>query len=266
MKKNKGSLFIIMFILGSALCASLYAQPQKKLLCVPGKVFITKSMANFEILSDSTLYWNSSHLSIYKIKNDTLFIKEAYTWYGPNHTSGYTVNYHGFKILKANNDTISLKNNYQGEYSKPDDWEDPLVFIDIEKLKQPVNNFKYIEMSHNNIFAGSVVVTVDSVGKITFFTDSVTMITKEKKDKWTGLFSPSEFENFKNVLSKSFIMSLPVMRGCGIDQPQTWFTVKMNNKKFTTKGCYMYYPQQLLLNYLDSLDKNDGVKNKREDK
>jgi len=162
-----------------------------------------------------------------------------------------------------------LKNNYHGQFSAPEDWENPLVFVNIEKIKQGVNNFKYLKMSSSNPFKGSVEVTIDSIGKVSYFRDSVTIedfaskvATTKKTVKLTGSLSPLELENFKNVLSKSLIMALSAVRGCAIDQPQTWFVVTMDNKTFTTKGCTMYYPQELLFTYLYCLDKNEGVKNK----
>ncbi len=264
---------MVFIYLGSLALNSLFAQPIK-LLPQPGKVFISKAMQDLEILSDSTLVTsiqNSDHKSIYKIKNDTLFIKEAYTWYGPNNSSGYTVIYNDYKIIRSNGDTVILKNNYHGQFGAPDDWENPLVFINIEKIKQSVNNFKYLKMSSSNPFKGSVEVTIDSTGKVSYFRDSATTAdfalkvqTAKKTVQLTGSLSPLEFENFKNILSKSMITLLPELRGCGIDEPQTWFTVTMNNKTFTTKGCKMYNPQQLLFNYLYVLDNNNGVENRRQ--
>ena len=264
--------YLVLICLNSFTSGYLFAQPTK-LLPQPGKIFISKTMENMEILDDSTLIssiQNNEKKSGFKVKNDTLVIKEAYNWYGKHNSTGYTVIYHDYKIIKSTNDTLILKNDYHGQFGTPHAWENPLLFVNIDRIKQPVNNFKYLKVNDSSPFKGSFEVTIDSTGTITYFKNLSTIedfamkaATSKKTVKFTGTLSIKEFENFKNVLSKSLINSLPELRGCGIDQGERWFTVMMDNKTYASKGCRMYYPQQLLFNYLYLLDNNIGVENKR---
>jgi hypothetical protein len=132
--------------------------------------------------------------------------------------------------------------------------------VSLEKLKQPIDDFKSLKMAHSSQFTGSIVVTLDSLGNVNYRRDSFTILNHDAKVfNIKGHLASSEFENFKSILSKSLIFRLPENRGCGIDEGQTEFTY-IGNRKFFTKGCKMYFPQWALFRYLSNLDKNAGFR------
>ena len=255
------SIFLYLIVI-SPTCA--IAQMQKKLTPQPGKVYISETMENLELLNDSTLItsiWHSNPYSIYRIKNDTLFIKEAYNWYGPNNSHGYKVIFHPYKILEINRDTIIVENLFHGEqHLKPSNWENPLVFVSLEKFRQPVNNFRFLKLNYANVFDGSLEVSIDSTRKVSYKKyPSPFMHNSGKEIKWSRYLSPVEFESFKKILALSLVFSLPNTRGCSIDEARKDFTVSTNNKIYITKGCTLNYPQIQLFNYLYNLKKKIGT-------
>ncbi|MFI5161299.1 MAG: hypothetical protein ACHQHN_08475 [Sphingobacteriales bacterium] len=217
-------------------------------------------MEDIEILSDSTLNSSIDEGHIYQIRNDTLLIKYAYNLLDTGNSNERKIEYHPYVIISANNDTIILKHHYKAMIGLMEEHDEIFVFVSIEKYKQPVNNFKYLELLYGNPFGGSVKVTVDSIGEITY------LKYPEIKDEngrslnlKRGHLSKSEFENFKVILSESMITRLPESRGCGIDEAQREFIIEMDNKVFKTKGCAIYYPQRVLLNYLYKINENKEV-------
>lgn len=220
-------------------------------------------MEDLEILSDSILVTsiqNHDHHSIYKVKNDALFIKQHHI---SKSSTRYSVEYLGYKILNFKTDTIILKSDYRAESNLPQGPGDSLVFVSLDKLKQPVNNFRYIKLSFNSSFGSVADISVDSTGKVSYLTFPEIKDENGKILALTiGYLSDNEYANFKNVLSKSLIMNLPELRGCDMDDGEKDFEVSIGNKIFITKGCVLHYPQGLLFKYLYGLDKNEGVKNK----
>lgn len=258
------SIFLYLIVISSS-CA--IAQMQKKLTPQPGKVYISKTMENLELLSDSTLItsiWHSNPYSIYRIKNDTLLIKEAYNWYGANNSHGYNVVFHPYRLLEVDRDTIIIENVFRGEPEfKPTNWENPLVFVSVEKFRQPVSNFRFLKLRYVNVFDSSLELDIDSTRKVSYKKyPSPFMHNSGTKVRWSGYLLPAEFEKFKNALALSLLSSLPNMRGCGIDEAQKDFIVSTNNKVYITKGCILYYPQIQLFNYLYNLDKSKSIRTK----
>jgi hypothetical protein len=226
MKTKIGNwLFTILVYLSSSLFDQTSAQ-QIKITPQPGKVFITSEMQDLEILNDSTLVssiLSDNQKSFYKVKNDTLFIKEGGTGISPDNKY---IGFLRYKILTANSDTITLK-RFKARETVSDSDKDALVFINLENLKQPLVGFKSIKLSFVSPFGYSgAAITVDSTRKVSYIT------FPEIKDEngrnlslTTGYLSINEYSSFLDLLSKSMITKLPEVRGCNIDEGANKFEI-----------------------------------------
>ena len=232
--------------------ASLYAQNKFVIKPQPGKIFITKKMdQNIEFKTDTTITTSFAGKS-YKIKNDTLFLKEEYEWFGPNNSRGHKITIRDYKILFANSDTIILRDRHTSAY-KPK--EDILTFINLEKLKQPIPAFKKITLQFID-WAKASYVNVDSLGNIDFYNYQLSAQGKKEVTLRIELrLSPSEFQTFKDILERSLIRSLPPQTACGLDETPDLLTLTDGTGIFTSKGCTVSLPQQLLITYLKSFYK-----------
>lgn len=257
MKQITRTIFILT-ITYSLLPGAISAQTIKNFNFIIGKCFVTQTdYINFK--SDTLLECsliNPGRNQPYHIKADTLILKDAYRWYGGHNSTSYTVNYYPYKILKCNSDSIVIKQAFNsfGDGVK----QDILTFVNIENLKKPVTHFRYIKMNASYPLSGcSLEVEIDSTGWVKY-NKSYSDVFNDAKPPETikGYLSKTELLKFINLLSGSMLTSLPAERGCGLDASPIWFEVLMNEKRFFTRGCTLYYLQWQLYNYLYSLDNN----------
>ena len=249
MKKWLASLLLL-------ISANSYAQNKFLIKPQPGKIFITKEMdQDLEFKTDTTITTSFPGKS-YKIKNDTLFLKEEYDWYGPNNSQGHRITIRDYKILYANDDKIILRDRHSLAYIPR---VDTVVLKIHAKKSKPVTGFKELYMATSSGFTGSTSVRIDSVGNTNyFFRDSPFKVDTVSPKKVDGRLTPAEFNNFKEILAISLLKMLPKERGCGLDAAQTEFTIVDNLGVFFTKGCRMYLPQNLLRRYLENIATNPG--------
>jgi hypothetical protein len=240
----------------------LYAQPAY-ISPQPGKIFVSKTLQDLEILTDSILVTSIERHNKqgYEVRNDTLFIKNDYTWYGPNNSTGYRTDDHPYRIVKASSDTIILI-NYLDEFRRHSE-EDTLQFVSMEKYKLPVTQFRHLNMTTKSGFPPvAVSVDIDSTGNIAYARYTVTRDGGNKSNlRGSGHFSKKEFENFKNVLSKSWLKRLKSEDCGGFDYLVKEFSLQDSEGTFICRGCpQMRLPQVMLEKYLSHLDINQGVK------
>jgi len=260
MKQIKRLLFILTLTY-SLSPWSISAQTVTNFSSVVGRRFVSKTeylyVKNDSILESSLI--DAGRDMRYQTKADTLIIKDAYLLHGRHNSTKYIVDYYPYKIYKYNADSIVLKkaSNRLGDGNI----QDTLVLTNIEKLKKPINDFRYLKMNASNALSGySLDVEIDSTGRVSYNKTFSDIFGNSKlPEKITCNLSKSAFTKFIDLLSSSLLTSLPEQRGCDIDAPQIWFEVLMNGKKFLTKGCRLYYPQGPLYNYLSSLNLNNGL-------
>ena len=231
---------------------------------IVGKTFISKTLEYLEILNDTTLY---SSINSYTdtanlfLRNDTLFIKQRYLQTNQTGTK-WMERLYDYKIIAFSNDTLQLKNNFTFNY-KPDNWEDTLLFVNMEKLKEPVTDFKFLSLDFSSPWSGTRHIKIDSLGKVTFI-DKPILYSRDnpranknaKPKKIKGQLTQKEFAHFKNLLSKSLLSRLPFKRGCPMDGAISNFEIIIGSKKIKSTGCDLSSTHAFLLNYLYDIDDN----------
>jgi hypothetical protein len=252
--------FLICFCI--SLTIKSFGQRVTRLIPQPGKVFISQGMEDLEISNDSTLKTSIDEGHSYRIANDTLFIIYRYDLLGPNNSDEYKVEYHPYKIISANTDTIILEHHYKAIPGLVKEHDETFVFVNLEKYKQQVKGFKYLTMLHSSAVSWkSISVAIDSTGKVTYSKFTIEMDGKKKDTvNITGQFSKVEYERFKDILSLSLIKRLKPDYGCGIDPAPTDFIFADKTGVFTSNGCIiLHLPQLLLFNYIYAIDTNGGI-------
>lgn len=261
---------LLRFILLSTLLFATKANGQQHGMpsSIVGKTFINKTLEYLEILNDTTLY---SSINSYTdtanlfLRNDTLFIRQRYLQTDQTGTK-WMDRLYDYKMIAFSDDTLQLKNNFRFKY-KPANWQDTLFFVNIEKLKQPVTDFKFLSLDFSSPWSGTRHIKIDSLGKVTFVDKPILYSrdnpgadknTKPKNIK--GQLTQKEFTNFKNLLSKSLLSRLPFKRGCPMDGATSNFEIIIGSKKIKSTGCDLSWTHAFLFNYLYDIDHNKGLK------
>lgn len=233
-----------------------------------GKTYVSKTLEYLEIINETTLYSSiNSHTDTAKLflRNDTLFIRQQYLQTDQTGTKSIDKLY-DYKIITLSDDTLRLKNNFKSNY-KPTTWEDTLFFVNIEKLKEPITSFKFLQLDFSSPWSGTRHITIDSLGYV-IFVDRPILYSRDnpgadknaKPKNIKRKLTEKEFANFKNLLSKSLLSKLPFRRGCPIDGSTSNFEILIGTKKIISTGCNLSWTHNFLLYYIYSLDQNKGFK------
>lgn len=252
---------VCLFILTMLVVKISFGQTHAK-----GKVYVSKALEYLHLLSDSTL-WTSigeeNDTTKYLIKGDTLFIQNEYWQTGANHKSVHIIKWQEYKVIKNGNDTLFLLNTFKG-YSKPYNWEDTLKFVTLTKLKETITNFKYLKLDYNNPFDGTLKLTIDSLGKVTYERTPEIMSGGKVLTRIKGELTKRELANFLDTLAYSLPSRFARQRSCGIDGAMTNFEIAFNDKTIISKGCSLKWTHSFLFNYLYDISRNKGfVKRQR---
>ena len=225
------------------------------------KIFISQNLEYLEILNDSILCStlnNYDDTTTFALKDNSIIIQEDYTWNGPNNSSGYEIKIYVYPILKQTIDTIILGNKFKGEF-KPDNWEDELVFVNLDLFEKNIDNFISIELNYSNPFGGSKKVEIDSLGKVTIINyPEIVHRRKGNLSRISGILTTFEFDNFIKLLEKSLIDKLPKQRVCGIDGARKDFIIKYGTTEINSTGCSISWIHYGIVVYLLELENNDG--------
>ena len=165
MKIKVAVLILPLFIY---LSQEIYGQNALRIEELSNKILISSGLEYLDFINDSILFSSISKYNDstkFEVLNSTLIIIEDYTWYGPNNTSGYKIVETKYPIVKQTSDTLILENTFTGKH-KPNDWEDILVFVNLNIIKERINNFRYLELVYLNPFGGSKTIEIDSIGNI----------------------------------------------------------------------------------------------------
>ena len=208
---------------------------------INNSTFISDKLEYLEFIDDSTLntslgFFNDT--AAYYFEGDSL-TANRYKKCSNRTNVGCWSKYYSAKIILLRNDSIVLVNTcLLGK--KPMDWEDTLVFVNLELLKEPIVDFKYLIYGFES-WGGIDRVIIDSSGKATFIRmpverfppDSVKQHYNKQKIISEQL-STTEFAKFKTILAKSLLSKLPSTWPCAIDDlPFTFeillgFCISMN--------------------------------------
>jgi hypothetical protein len=242
-------------------------QQPANLTSLAGKKFVSRTLEYLEIFNNTTLH---SSLNFYTdtakffVSNDTLFIKQKYLQTDQTGTK-YVEKLYDYKVIALTDDTLQLKNNFRLDY-KPVNWEDTLVFINIEKLKEPVTDLKLLKLDYSSPFTGRRHITIDSTGKVTFKDEPIPYsINHPDADKNArpknirGQLTQKEFINFKNLLSMSLPSKLPPNRGCPMDGAISSFEILIGTNKITSIGCDFSWTHAFLFDYVYDIDQNKAL-------
>ena len=158
-------LFIIIFF-------PMYASSQidMALQKIKKKTFLSSQLEYLEILNDSTLYSSINSYTdtaIFFIKKDTLYINQSYFQSDGSGTKQINKLY-DYPIIRISQDSIILKNFFRFNY-KPDEWEDTLVFVNIEKIKESTENFQYLKLNIISVWRGAKHISIDKNRNVVFF-------------------------------------------------------------------------------------------------
>jgi len=246
--------------------APLTAQQTYNTKNITGKTFISKTLEYLSIISDSTLCSsinNYSDTAAFSLAKDSLIIKQQYGFIDKN-GFGNTVKYYGYKIIALNIDTVWLQGN-QTVNMAATGYDERLLFINIDKLKEPIAGFTYLKMDCSNAWTGNKHLTIDAEGKVvltikTFIKNHLSKIDSSIAPiKINGQLTADEFNNFKVLLSRSLLSKLPIKRGCPINGRVANFEIVVGPKKYISTGCNLSYVHELLFDYLYGLDSNKGL-------
>lgn len=261
-------LLLRIILLSTLLFATrTHGQQQYVLSKLVGKTFVSKTLQYLEIINDTTLYSSINSVTDTAnlfLHNDTLFIKERYRQTDQTGTKWINKLY-SYKIVSLSADTLQLKNNFRFT-NKPENWEDTLLFVNIENIKEPMTEFKSIVLEFASPRRGKRHITIDSLGKVVFIDRPILYsinnpgVDKNEKPKnIVGRLTTNEFTNFKNLLSKSLLTKLPFKRDCPIDGATSNFEIVIGNKTIKSTGCNLSWTHNFLLHYLYEIDKNKGL-------
>ncbi|OQP63697.1 hypothetical protein [Niastella populi] len=228
---------------------------------------VSKKLEYLKILNDTTL-WSSINsdkdTALFFLRNDTFYIRQKYLQTDQTGTK-WIERLYGYKVIKIAPDSLTLKNKYPFGY-KPDDWEDTLVFVNIEQIKEPVADFRFLKLEYSSPWTGERNITVDSLGRVNFVDNpiqySINNPTADKNAKprsFSGQLTMKELINFKNLLSKSLPSRLPLKRGCPMDGSTSNFEIQIGTKNIVSTGCDLSWTHASLLEYLFDIDQNKGL-------
>lgn len=256
--------FILIYFFG--LAALVNGQGLADLQKLSEKTFVSSGQEYLKIFISSTLHSSINSYTdtaSFFIRNDTLYITQRYLQTDQTGTK-WMERLYDYKIIKIASDTLTLENNYRFDY-KPEDWEDTLVFVNLERIKEPVADFKYLKLEYSSPWSGERLITIDSLGRMSFVDNpmqySINIPRGDKNAKprtLKGQLTQKEFTRFKALLSKSLPSRLPLERGCPMDGSYSDFEIQIGAKKIKSTGCDLSWTQAFLLNYLYEVDQNKG--------
>lgn len=259
-------LRIVILLCFLAVTTLAYGQALIHVQALSGKTFLSSRSAYLKVLNDTTLHSSINEYNdtaLFFLRNDTLYIKQKYVESDQTGTKRIERLY-DYKVIKLAPDTLILKNNYRFEY-KPDDWEDTLVFINIDRAKEPVEDFKFLKLQTVNPWSGERHISIDRLGSVNF--DDVPLqysVNHPRGDKtakprrFKGQLTRKELATFKSVLSKSLPSKLPLKRGCPMDGAMSNFEIRIGERTIKSTGCDLTWTQIFLSNYLYEIDHNKG--------
>lgn len=254
----------LFFLISISLIARITSGQSLKELT--GKSFVTKSLQYLALLNDTTL---SSSINEYNDtatffeKNHTLYIKQQYGITDKGKTK-WVEKLYDYTIVTFTEDSLTLVTNYSYD-RKSNTSRDTIVFVNIEKLKESVIDFKFLKLDCSNSWHGKRHITIDSIGEVTFDDNPILYsINNPSADKnakpqnISGRLTPKEFLYFKDKLAKSFPSKLPRKRSCGMDGTSSDFEIVIGTKRIVSRGCNLSWTHTFLLNYLYDINKNKG--------
>ncbi len=262
------NIFYVWFVM-VFFTAPLTAQQIYNTNNITGKTFISKTLEYLAIINDSSLCSSInaySDTATFSLMKDSLSIKQQYGFIDKD-GFGHTVKYYGYKIIAFNSDTVWLQGN-QAVNMAATRYDGRLLFINIDKLKEPIAGFTYLKMVCSNAWTGNKDISIDADGKVVLTIKRFVKNHLSKVDssigpiKIIGKLTVDEFTNFKALLSRSLLSRLPIKRGCPINGRIANFDIVIGSKKYTSTGCNLSYVHELLFEYLYSLDSNKGLMQK----
>lgn len=220
--------------------------------------FISDKLDYLEFINDSTLntslgFFNDT--ATYYFKGDSL-TANRYKKCSNRTNVGCWSKYYSAKLILIRNDSIVLVNPCLLD-KKPKDWEDTLVFVNLELLKEPIVDFKYLIYGFES-WGGIDRLIIDSSGKATFLRmpverfppDSVKQLYNKQK-KISERLSTTELAKFKTILAKSLLSKLPLTWPCAIDDLPFTFEILIGDQTYKNKGCYLSWVHRFLLDYVE---------------
>lgn len=229
-----------------------------------GKTFVGKRLEYLKFLNDTLLHSSISSYTDtaqFYVRNDTLFIKQRYLQTDQTGTK-WIDRLYSYDIVRVTGDTLQLKNNYNA-YNR----RDTFLFVDIETLKENTTNFKFLRLDYSSPWSGTRQITIDSFGRVTFMDNPIMYSINNpgayknaNPRNFKGQLTKGEFDNFKNLLSKSLPSRLPLKRGCPMDGATSNFEIIIGTNKIKSSGCNLSWTHAFLLNYLFDIDHNKGLK------
>jgi len=248
---------LLRFILFTALLFATKAKGQQPFNFgrLAGKTFVSTTLDYLKILSNTKLYSSINSYTDtanYYLQNDTVFIKQKYLQTDQTGTKWMNRVY-AYKISTFSDDTIELI--HKDPFVLPPREERTFLFINIEKLKESVKEFKFL-----NLNSSRKKITIDSLGNVTFYEDrkiyNYDTVINIPPLLIKGRLTQNAFVSFKNLLSKSLPSKLPSKRPCGIDSRFIDFEILIGNRNIKSVGCELSWTHDALANYLYNIDKN----------
>src|SRR5687768_5777966 len=136
---------LLLFVLAEATGQALTDLRQ-----LTGKTFVSRRLQYFKVLNVNTIYSsiNEYHDTVnYFLRNDTLFFKDS-VWQSDHTGTQLVRKQYDYQVLKLAADTLKLRNVFRYN-NKPFNWEDTLVFVNIETIKEPVAGFRFIQLKNS---------------------------------------------------------------------------------------------------------------------
>jgi hypothetical protein len=235
---------------------------------VTPRIFLDKNLEYLEIINDTTLLSSINRYNDtanFKLINDTLFIHQSFIQVGGGQDTKNVVKIHKYRVIYQSLDTLQVINN--GGYShKSGTSGDTITFINIEKLKERVEGFKYLKLTFVSPWVGVRKIYIDNSRRVIFssklspFRSNVPINTIETKSKVVkGWLNINEFNAFKDLLSKAMISQLNLVRDCvSMDGASTDFEILIDKKLYKSSGCDLKWNQEFLVKFLCGIDKNKG--------
>jgi len=255
-------IFIFFFFLTTL----AHGQGLNNVHALSNKTLVSRRLEYLKILNDTTLRSSINSYTdtaLFFLRNDTFYFKQKYLQSDKAGTK-WMERLYDYKVIKIASDTLMLKNNCGFDY-KPDDWEDTLVFVNIEQIKEPVADFRFLKLEYAGPWSGERRITIDSLGRVNFVDNPIqytinnpTANKNAKPRSFRGQLTKKELANFKSLLSKSLPSRLPLERGCPMDASTSNFEIHIGAKKIVSTGCDLSWTHAFLLNYLYDIDQNKG--------
>ncbi|WP_430899743.1 MULTISPECIES: hypothetical protein [unclassified Paraflavitalea] len=204
-----------------------------------GKTFVSKKIKSIEFLTDSNYKTDENSISYlqYKFKDDSLLVSNWQFEMYPGKALA-------FKVLKKTADTLSFV------FVAGNGSQDTMEFLNIQKLIVPITNFEFFRVDvYGFQCLGRIIVKND---KTVYYAPDCCSgpLATSVKYRVTKL-SDQQYQEFLDMLSKSFIFQLPEKRGTNKYDPTYFdFMGKINNRTIVSKGCDLSAIHYKLIEYL----------------